>query len=327
MRQALEKDAEVTVMSSNAQLVDTAGAFIVMGSVIYLIWGLISPRSAMFWAKRWGRFWIVGLAASMFMIGGGMGVYAQTGTPALMIAFGGAAIWLLARSDRLPAAASAPALPAAGSTAPPRFAAQASFADAEVAAIRDALPPEQRSEFDMLYNLHRRSWSLKGKDEVGRHNVEIAHQCAVHAARIWNLKNGPLPALATTLALAAGEQCVWKGDCQRLAYVTVHGTEYRHSRDDSTRNVRVEDASREELREIDDGNLYLTTKRLVFVGRKQNAFLDIAEIQTLLINDETDIAVGRAQGENLIYRSRDICDPFDPKLTGPFEILWGRVRG
>lgn len=325
--------AAIHVMTANAQLIDGAATVILLMAPAYLVWGLIAPQSAMFWAKRWNRIWTTGIAASLFMLGAGMGVYAQTGTPALMIGFGGVAIWLIARTGTLPAKALAPpASPWAGpAIAPGGSTAQAAVPsaamDAAIAAIRAGVPPEQMSEFDTLYDLHKHRWSLLGKDQVAARNIELAHQCVSHAARIWNMKNAALPGLATTLSLAAGEQCVWKGDCARLAYVTVHGEVRQSNVSGDTRQLRVEDATHDELREVDDGNLYLTTKRLIFVGKKQNVFLAFGDIQTLVINDETDIAIGRAQGENLIFRSDAIKDPFDAKLTGPFEILWGRVRG
>src|SRR6185437_4745270 len=93
------------------------------------------------------------------------------------------------------------------------------------------------------------------------------------AARIWELKHGALPSVEAALPLGAGESCVWKGDCERLAYVTVHSTEYRHSGDTQSewnRNVRVEDTTHDELQRVDAGKLYLTTKRLLFVGQKKN---------------------------------------------------------
>lgn len=322
------------VMTANAQLVDGAATVIVLMAPAYLVWGLVAPQSAMFWARRWSRLWTTGIAASLFMLGAGMGVYAQTGTPGLMIAFSGVAIWLIARTGTMPAKAPAShpaASPWAGpavapGAAPAQITAPAAM-DAAIGAIRASVPPEQQSEFDTLYDLHKHSWSLLGKDQVAAQNIELAHRCVSQAARIWALKNAALPQIATTLSLPAGEQCVWKGDCARLAYVTVHGEVRQSDVSGGTRKVRVEDATHDELREVDDGSLYLTTKRLIFVGKKQNVFLEFGDIQTLVINDETDIAVGRAQGENLIYRSDAIKDPFDAKLTGPFEILWGRVRG
>jgi hypothetical protein len=280
--------AGTEILSANAQLFDGAGSILAVLGFGYLAWGLISPRTAMFWAKRWSRLWAIPIAAVLFLMGIGMTIYAEQHQPGAMIVFGLGLIALIAHTGTLPAREPQLALPGrAGAAALSRSAAET---DAQVAAIRTALPDAQKPEFDALYDRHKRS---------GASNVDIARQCAANAARVWTLKNGKLPQLSSALPLAAGEQCVWKGDGARLT---------------------------EDRLDTDTGTLYLTTKRLFFVGREQSVAIDFTEIATLIVTGATEIDIDRNQGEHFYFRSSAIADPFDRNLTGPFEILWGRVR-
>ncbi|HWA91777.1 MAG TPA: hypothetical protein VG889_17195 [Rhizomicrobium sp.] len=286
-------------MSANAELVNEFGAIIALLSIPYLAWGLVSPRTAMFWSKRAGRLWTVLVAATLFLFGIGMTIYAKDHTPGTLIVMGGILIWEIAFTGRL--SARSPAIAArgpAGAMPPPRSLTETEV-DAQVAALRTALPDEQKPEFDALYERHKQSGSVLGRDHAALGNLDIARLCARHAARIWTLKNGPLPSLTSALPLAAGERCVWRADGVRLTA---------------------------ERLEIDAGTLYLTTKRLFFVGRRQSVLVDFDDVTTLIVTHRTDIEIDREQGENLVFRSRDVADPFDPNLTGPFETLWGRVR-
>lgn len=320
--------ATTPVMSENAQLIDGAATVLMFAAFAYIPWGLISPRSAMFWAKRRNRLWSTGLGVCFVFLAASIGVYAQSGQPAGMLTCGALAIWMIAWTGRAPK--TAPRAVAASSWAGPTPAPSSQAAsDAAVAAIRASVPEVQQGEFDACYGLRKHSWSLLGRDQVAAKNLGLAQDCVRQAARIWELKHGALPSVEAALPLGAGESCVWKGDCERLAYVTVHSTEYRHSGDTQSewnRNVRVEDTTHDELQRVDAGKLYLTTKRLLFVGQKKNVFLDVADIQTLVVNNAVDITIGRSDAENLIFRSQAARDPFDPRLTGPFEILWDRVR-
>ncbi len=102
------------MVSANAQLVDAAAQILASVSAAYLVFGLIWPRLAMFWARRWNRLWSTAIGVLFVFFFAGMGVYADTGEPGVMIAmavFLIAAVW---RTGLLPAApAKAVAPPAA----------------------------------------------------------------------------------------------------------------------------------------------------------------------------------------------------------------------
>ncbi len=179
-----------------------------------------------------------------------------------------------------------------------------------IEAIRAGLEQGPRREFDRLFAEGQRHWSLFGQNAVNRMNFDHACQTATLAKHIWVLKTGPLPSETVPISLQPGEQCTWSRSCDRYDYKAVRSASYggagvsvRVAKGVTVRTGggRITPRSHEEFQKIDTGSLYLTTKRLVFIGARESLALRLGEIAAFKQNG-CDIEIGRARGRNIHYR-------------------------
>jgi hypothetical protein len=332
----------VPVLPEKNQIIDNASDFLFFAAIALTVWGIVSPETVLVFTKRRTRLWaaFIGVCLALFFIG--IGLYAEKGEMDVETIFGVLTVGLIIRSSRLSplppklkpatnyvAAKFATQGQAGGQgpapAAPPPPAANNALADAQaqVAQIRAGVPEAQQPIFDQLYNSHMSKWSLFGTGQVAKNNLTLAQKCVGEANRIWTLKNGDLPSIEVSLTLDAGETCVWKGQATRQAYVRIQHQEVQRNSDGSS---TVRNTNDDELQDVDDGKLYLTTKRLIYAGEKETLQFGFHDILSLEIEDYDTIKIAVPHGANVLLQAEDIRDPFDKHLQGPFEILWNRVR-
>lgn len=136
--------------------------------------------------------------------------------------------------------------------------------------------------------------------ELDRETTTLLDRCR----RYWNLDSGPLEAVPAPLALEKDELCVISSDAElkELKLVT------------TDRKLGIKG---EVLTPVDAGKLYLTNRRLVFVGGRKSLTIKLEAIAKGTLYTD-GISIARATGKVLVFI-------FSSGLT-EFGILFNRVR-
>lgn len=138
----------------------------------------------------------------------------------------------------------------------------------------------------------------------------------------WALENLPLPGIKTDIVLSPGERCyiqipnvAWR-ELRTFVSESYSGTvrasqlSKRYAYGDFKRNV----STYEKVVVVDTGNLYLTSNRIVFIGRKQNFDLSLTSI--LQFNAlGNGIEIKRADSTNLGLDFNERVDIFNIMLA------------
>lgn len=140
----------------------------------------------------------------------------------------------------------------------------------------------------------------------------------------WLIENGELPVIAVPINLQKNELCYFSSEVDWLENRTVtkrinyggptarikimKGVYYRAG------SMGVQRVTSEELKFIDSGQLYLTNKRIIFVGNKKNSNIQISKI--LSINPYSDgVGVEKDSGISPIFRLSENADRLTMTLT------------
>jgi len=141
---------------------------------------------------------------------------------------------------------------------------------------------------------------------------------------IWAIENEELPIVTVPINLQKNEQCYFKSNVDWLENRTVtkiinyggptarikimKGVYYRAG------SMDVQRVTSEELQLIDSGQLYLTNKRLIFVGNKKNSSIQLSKI--LSITPYKDgVGVEKDSGKSPIFRLSNNADILAMTLT------------
>jgi hypothetical protein len=140
----------------------------------------------------------------------------------------------------------------------------------------------------------------------------------------WHIENGELPIVSVPINLQKNELCYFSSLVDWLENRTVtkrinyggptaririmKGVYYRAG------SMGVQRVTSEELKFIDSGQLYLTNKRLIFVGNKKNSSIQLGKI--LSINPYSDgVGIEKDSGISPIFRLSDNADTLAMTLT------------
>jgi hypothetical protein len=140
----------------------------------------------------------------------------------------------------------------------------------------------------------------------------------------WLIENGDLPVITVPINLQKNELCYFSARVDWLENRTVtkrinyggptarikimKGFYYRAG------SMNVQRVTSEELRKIDSGQLYLTNKRLIFVGNSKNSSIQISKI--LSINPYSDgVGVEKDSGKSPIFVLNTNADVLAMTLT------------
>jgi hypothetical protein len=285
-----------------AHTVDDIATVLLYASIAFTLWGVSAPQQALFFTKRRTRPGAFLLGACLMLFSAAIGNYSESGEYGLVLLLGAVTVGLVIYLSRLgppmpklrPAASSSPAVLARST--PTRGVLVA--AQAQILAIRASVPTDQRPVFDQIYDTCMSASSLFGDSHAAKDNIELAQNAVGEAHRVWTLRSGPLPEVETTLSLDAGEICVWKGRAH-----------------DETKSVW----------NPDDGTMFLTTKRLIFIGKRQSLEFAFGGVRWIVVESGT-LRLTLLDGRKMTFHVDDLSDPFDKRLASPFEILWNRLR-
>lgn len=167
------------------------------------------------------------------------------------------------------------------------------------------ISPEQWNKFTLI---------AKNLDVILDFNDETKRQLARYKY-YWEIENGELPIESVDINLQKNEYCYFSGNADWLENRTVtkrinyggpvlrfkimKGVYYRAG------SVQVQRITSEQLLEIDFGMLYVTNKRIIFVGNKKNTNIQINKI--LSVTPYSDgIGIEKDSGKSPILRV--ICD-------------------
>ncbi|HLP20664.1 MAG TPA: hypothetical protein VK174_10200 [Chitinophagales bacterium] len=174
------------------------------------------------------------------------------------------------------------------------------------------LSPQEEAEAQQIAN------SLGLTYDPAKMNNEMVQRMRQY----WALENLPLPAIQTDIILSARENCYieipranWR-ELRTFTQESYTGTvrasqlSKRYAYGDFKRNV----TQYEKIVIIDTGKLYLTNRRLVFIGKSQNFDLPLTSILQLspLSNG---IEIKRADSRNLGLEFNDKVDIFNIMLA------------
>ena len=140
----------------------------------------------------------------------------------------------------------------------------------------------------------------------------------------WLIENEELPIITVSINLQKNELCYFASRVDWLENRTVtkrinyggptarikiiKGVYYRAG------SMGVQRVTSEELQLIDSGQLYLTNKRLIFVGNKKNSSIQLSKV--LSINPYSDgVGVEKDSGKSPIFRLSDNADILAMTLT------------
>lgn len=147
--------------------------------------------------------------------------------------------------------------------------------------------------------------------------VEIDSATRTHLDRFrwfWQMENGTFPEVSVPIALQKKEVCHFaaatmlhemRTETQRINYGgpavsfrIMKGVYYRAG------SMRVERVTRDVLRAIDSGTIYITNKRIIFDGSRKNTTVRLSNI--LAITPYTDaIEIEKTSGRNPIFTLDD----------------------
>lgn len=142
----------------------------------------------------------------------------------------------------------------------------------------------------------------------------------------WLIENAEIPAISVDINLQKSEQCYYTSRIDWLENRTVtqrinyggpsyrvkimKGVYYRAG------SVKVQRMTSEQLLLIDSGTIYITNKRLIFLGSKKNTNIPIAKI--LSVTPYSDgVGIEKDSGKSPIFRITDNADIF--------ALILGRV--
>lgn len=139
----------------------------------------------------------------------------------------------------------------------------------------------------------------------------------------WQIENEPLPVLAVSVHLQRGESCHFSMPCvwneyksvtrsvryggPVLQFKIVRGVYWRRA------NYQFNRIKEEKLTAVDTGMLYLTNKRLLFVGKKNTRSLRLTQV----VDFEpytNGVEVKRAQGKTIFLTLEAVVDLFSTML-------------
>lgn len=140
----------------------------------------------------------------------------------------------------------------------------------------------------------------------------------------WIVENGDIPEIEVSIALQKAEKCYFKTHTDLLEFRTVtqrinySGVTYRvkiakglYYRVGSIKPQRI---TSEHLVNIDSGTLYLTNKRLIFVGLRKNSTIKIDKI--LSVTPYSDgVEIIKDSGKNPVYKFNADSELFTMILT------------
>jgi len=132
----------------------------------------------------------------------------------------------------------------------------------------------------------------------------------VRGRRNWDLLNAELVPVAVSIALTKAEQCIWSSSAERYenrkervmtTYTGVtsrvkvmRGVYFRQGA------VKTTPITKDVLREVDRGQFYLTTKRVIFAGKDQTISLKWENILEFYPHVD-GVEIRRSSGKNLIF--------------------------
>ena len=135
----------------------------------------------------------------------------------------------------------------------------------------------------------------------------------------WQIENNPLPALAVDIRLQRGESCHFAVPCTWQEYKTVtrgvgfggpvlqfkvvRGMYWRRG------HYQINRVRADVLRTIDEGEVYITTKRILFVGKKNTRSLRMAQIVDFEPH-QNGVELKRATGKAIFLAFEGVTDLF-----------------
>ena len=135
----------------------------------------------------------------------------------------------------------------------------------------------------------------------------------------WLIENGNLPPIQIDINLQKNEQCYLSINAEWLEHRTVtqrinyggvgyrvkimKGVYYRAG------SVKVQRITSEELQVIDSGKVYVTNKRLIFVGHKKNSTIQIGKILSLTPYSD-GVGIEKDSGKSPILKVANNSDIF-----------------
>jgi hypothetical protein len=149
-------------------------------------------------------------------------------------------------------------------------------------------------------------------------NVTINSDESVDKLKLyWQIENGELPIKEVEINLQKGEKCYYSSYAEwyenrsitkRINYSgpttrikIIKGVYYRAG------SVNVQRVTHEELQKIDYGKVFLTNKRLIFLGNKKNTNIQLSKI--LSLNPYSDgVGIEKDSGKSPIIKVDDNAD-------------------
>lgn len=148
----------------------------------------------------------------------------------------------------------------------------------------------------------------------------------------WLIENGELPVKEVSINLQKNEHCYFTSNADWLENRTVtnrinyggptarikiiKGVYYRAG------SIGVQRITSEQLQLIDSGKLYITNKRIIFVGNKKNSNIQLSKI--LSINPFSDgVSIEKDSGKSPIFRlsaNADILAMILGRVINDFQI-------
>lgn len=176
------------------------------------------------------------------------------------------------------------------------------------------LSPDDERQFDLLCkNLHV---TIK-LDEGKRNQLN-------RLKYLWQIENGEIPSIDVTLSLENGEKCYFQSNCKWFEMRTVtrrvnysgatasisimKGVRYRIG------TISPRRVTNEELTEIESGKIYLTNKRIIFIGGNRNLTVRLPKILSFI--PYTDgVEICKDSGRNPMFKFNDNNDIFNMILS------------
>jgi hypothetical protein len=132
--------------------------------------------------------------------------------------------------------------------------------------------------------------------------------------RYWSIENEELPVINTLISLQKGEVCLYQNSCRWLEHRTVIKSISHAGLTGSfkiAKGIRYhvgyskpQRITTDSLTEIDNGNVFLTNKRIIFMGTKKNSNIKYSSVLAVVPYSDA-VGIEKDSGKSPILMCSD----------------------